>query len=76
MDCGCNNPNASGPLLSGTLDPAFAAPPQTSDASLLDAITGGAAPFSAGSLFKIALVLVFIGGAAWMAHNAYKEKKA
>ena len=77
MDCGCNSSaNTSGPLLSGNLDPAFSPTSQTSDASLLDAITGGAAPFSAGSLFKIALVLVFIGGAAWMAHNAYKEKKA
>ncbi len=76
MSCGCNVNPSGGPLLSGSLDPAFAAPPATSDASLLDAVTGGAAPFSAGWLFKTVLVVVFIGGAAWMVHEAYKEKKA
>lgn len=81
MACGCNSDaGASGPLLTGTLDPAFANPAGSSSSSSSQQ-EGILAENSSGNGFSFAGVLVagllvaLVFGGAWLLDKTKKDRE-
>ena len=73
MSCGCSNAPATGPLLSGTLDPAFAASnaaAPSADESIFGAFTPGNPKFN---FWEAVAVIGFIVLASYVVYKSEKK---